>query len=315
MCSRKPIGFIVFAITFVLGVFLLGQSFRETKSQHRNYENYFDPSMKGGVALGLLSSDGILESEQNFSIDSSTLKKSILIGNMFEEKREYKLLLFIDYQQASFWVDSIEYASYDLKIGENATQEIPFEIRNLPDGQHDIIFVVVKFPNEHTLEEEFRKYTDSENLLFVRFNVTVGKSNDFPKYEKTNIELQQETILDGVFLSEESDVLRRWLTKETTDENVDCFIHVGNQTNQENQSIVVIVLLDWKQIEFYEDNDVIFTEVPFANQICIPATIHLQKTDLVQELTVISIRNPSQQRSRGNSTIDTCIRVGITYKQ
>lgn len=305
----------MFAITFVLGVFLLGQSFRETKSQHRKYENYFDPSMKGGVALGLLSSDGILESEQNFSIDSSTLKKSILIGNMFEEKREYKLLLFIDYQQASFWVDSIEYASYDLKIGENATQEIPFEIRNLPDGQHDIIFVVVKFPNEHTLEEEFRKYTDSENLLFVRFNVTVGKSNDFPKYEKTNIELQQETILDGVFLSEESDVLRRWLTKETTDENVDCFIHVGNQTNQENQSIVVIVLLDWKQIEFYEDNDVIFTEVPFANQICIPATIHLQKTDLVQELTVISIRNPSQQRSRGNSTIDTCIRVGITYKQ
>ncbi|MFJ8525563.1 hypothetical protein [Bacillus cereus] len=268
----------------------------------------------GGINLGIYNQNGEIEKDFNFNIEESqSLKKFISLGNLIKTERVYKMLLLVDYKQSDFKVDDRELAKdFTFQVGAGESVEIPIEIPPLPKGLHDIIFVIAKFPDKKVLDEEFRKQTDSSNLLFVRFSTVVGEDEtvnnqvEFNSYGEKNT----ENILDGVFIAKEN-TYKRWLTQEVTnDKNLDFYTKVGNNSNTRKQ-YALIQLFDWEQMKFIDDKDVLFYDLEPNTVFTVQSQIPIKKEKGVYDLTSILVQHPFQKITLYNQQVDTAIRVGV----
>ncbi|MEA4895896.1 MAG: hypothetical protein VB064_11645 [Oscillospiraceae bacterium] len=279
-------------------------------------DNNTQPYMSGGgVSLGLYDVEGKIEETKSFKLNKNeSFKKIIALGNMIDSDRTYRILLFVDFNQYSFLVNGNEVLAYDFKAGQNEYSAIPIEINNLSEGFHDIFFVIVKDSDVKSLDIDYRNHTDMNNLLFIRFNVTVG-NNSVPTIEFKPLNSTGEAILDGVFLSKETDKLKRWSVDNTTiSTQLNFNIHVGNKAYNEQQNYALITLLDWKQVNFYNNQNLIFFSLNKGTQSYISASINTPDKKGVYDLVSILINNPYEPLTIKNSNIETGIRVGLNVE-
>ncbi|MBE7121982.1 hypothetical protein [Bacillus cereus] len=268
----------------------------------------------GGINLGIYNQNGEIEKDFNFNIEENqSLKKFISLGNLIKTDRVYKMFLLVDYKQSEFKVDDRELAkSFTFKVGAGESIEIPIEIPSLPKGLHDITFVIAKFPEKKTLDEEFRKQTDSSNLLFVRFSTVVGGDETVNNQVKFNSygEKKTEDILDGVYIAKENNY-KRWLTQDINkDKDLNFYTKVGNNSNTKKQ-YALIQFFDWEQMEFIDNKDVLFYDLEPNTVYSIKSEIPIKKEKGVYDLTSILIHNPFQKVTIYNQQVDTAIRVGV----
>jgi len=280
-------------------------------------EEYTLPYMKdGGISLGLFNLNGEIEETQSFNIQKGdSFKKIISVGNMIDTEREYKIILFVDYKQCDFTADGQIGSEYNFKVGNHEKALIPIEINDLQEGFHDIFFIIVKYPDIKSLDEDFRMSTDMGNLLFIRFNVLVN-SDTLPTFIFTKFDNATPTVFDGLLLSKEKDKLQVWLSEEAIyKDTVDFNIHVGNETYSEEQEFAVVTLLDWKQVDFYNNQEVVFFTVDNGEKIYIPASINVPNNQGINDLVSILIHNPYEPLDIYNKDIETGIRIGINVRQ
>ena len=271
----------------------------------------------GGISLGLYNNNGQIETETNFNLEEDqSIEKFISLGNLIDEDRTYKLLLFVDFQQEKFSVDNKE-SKYDFTFHMDAGEsiEIPFKIDPLKKGLHDILFVIAKYPDNKSLNEDFRKNTDSNNLLFLRFSTVVGGDEtvyneiEFNKYG----ELENNDILDGIFISKE-DNFKRWINQEIMDnEDLKYFTKIGNNRG-EIKSYALINLFDWEQQTIIDNKKVTFFELENNELITLKSTISINKEKGIYDLAPILIHNPFQKLTMINREVETGVRVGIKIK-
>lgn len=67
---------------------------------------------------------------------------------------------------------------------------------------------------------------------------------------------------------------------------------MGNQSYAEHQNFAVITLLDWKQVDFYNNQDVVFLNVDKGKQLCITSSVYAPDAKGVYDLASILIHNP-----------------------
>ncbi len=279
-------------------------------------QNYTLPYMaSGGVGLSLHNNDGIIEETMSFELKpGERFEKIISLGNMIDNDRKYKLLLFVDYKQTAFIVNESTVTEYDFSAKSNENVLIPFKIENLQQGFHDVFFVIAKYPDIHSLDCEYRKSTDMNHLLFLRFNILVGNAK-VPDVTYTQLENSKEAVFDGILISNKQDLLKRWLTENKHgNDDLKFFIHAGNQSYGKKQNFAVITLLNWKQVEFNNNQDVIFFSLENGTQTSIPAIVSLPHQEGVYDLVTILVHNPYVPLDIYNRMIETGIRVGVNVQ-
>ncbi|WP_242242313.1 hypothetical protein [Bacillus cereus group sp. BfR-BA-01309] len=271
----------------------------------------------GGINVGIYNQNGEIEKDFNFNIEENqSLKKFISLGNLIKTERVYKMFLLVDYKQSEFKVDGRELAKdFTFQVGAGESVEVPIEIPPLPKGLHDVVFVIAKFPDKKILDEEFRKQTDSSNLLFVRFSTVVGGDETVNNQVKFNSygEKKTEDMLDGVFIAKENNY-KRWLTQEVTkDKNLNFYTKVGNNSNTRKQ-YALVQFFDWEQMKFIDNKDVLFYDLEPNTVYTVKSQIPINKEKGVYDLTPILIHNPFQKVTVYNQQIDTAIRVGVNVE-
>lgn len=277
------------------------------------------PFTKGGsgVALGLYNPNGQIETKYHFQVNKNeSIKKFISIGNLVKKDRVYKILLFVDYQQATFSVDGNKpMLDYDVKMKAGQTIEIPVEVAPLSEGLHDILFVIVKYPDKKLLDEEFRKQTDLNHLLFQRFSVNVGnKQPAVRNIQFDNLGEFKNENLGGVFVSKDNNY-RRWLTQDVgLNKKLNYYIHVGNTPRKENQKFALIVLFDWKQVNITDQKNVLFYNMKKNNSFDLKTHLLVPDRKGVYDLTALLISNPYQKLDMYNRETEASIRIGINAK-
>lgn len=268
----------------------------------------------GGINVGIYNQNGEIEKDFNFNIEENqSLKKFISLGNLIKTERVYKMFLLVDYKQSEFKVDGRELAKdFTFQVAAGESVEVPIEIPPLPKGLHDVVFVIAKFPDKKMLDEEFRKQTDSSNLLFVRFSTVVGGDETVNNQVKFNSygEKKTEDMLDGVFIAKENNY-KRWLTQEVTkDKDLNFYTKVGNNSNTRKQ-YALVQFFDWEQMKFIDNKDVLFYDLEPNTVYTVNSQIPINKEKGVYDLTPILIHNPFQKITVYNQQIDTAIRVGV----
>ncbi|PEU87792.1 hypothetical protein CN415_25855 [Bacillus cereus] len=271
----------------------------------------------GGINVGIYNQNGEIEKDFNFNIEENqSLKKFISLGNLIKTERVYKMFLLVDYKQSEFKVDGRELAKdFTFQVAAGESVEVPIEIPPLPKGLHDVVFVIAKFPDKKMLDEEFRKQTDSSNLLFVRFSTVVGGDGTVNNQVKFNSygEKKTEDMLDGVFIAKENNY-KRWLTQEVTkDKNLNFYTKVGNNSNTRKQ-YALVQFFDWEQMKFIDNKDVLFYDLEPNTVYTVKSQIPINKEKGVYDLTPILIHNPFQKITVYNQQIDTAIRVGVNVE-
>lgn len=141
----------------------------------------------GTISYGLYGLDGEIETEKNFHLAShEQFERIFAFGNFIDAGRDYKLLIFVDYQATVFSVNDQEYMQYyDFFAEPQEHIHFKFTLPPVEDGFHDLLFVIVKDPNNLSLDDEYRKQTDLSHLTSIRYSISVGETggvNEYPTY-------------------------------------------------------------------------------------------------------------------------------------
>ena len=278
-------------------------------------------STGGDISYGLYQMDGEIEIDTHFQITSQTaLKRIFSFGNLIEYEREYKLLVFANYEQISFTVDDNKANLYhDFMAMPYEHIQFTITLPKLEDGYYDLLFVIVKDPNNISLDEEYRKQTDMSHLITMRYSLQVGEKNkaneeiDKIVYD-TSFDIVEDESLDGVFLNRETPRLKRLLTLDCAMlEKPQLFIHMGNQSDI-TKNYAVILLYDWQQIQI-KSLDVVYLAVPPKSRASFPFLLGIeQKEKGVHNLTAICVESPFQIATIHSPRADFSIRIGINVK-
>jgi len=273
-----------------------------------------------GIGLRLYDTSGKIESKYVFSLkENESWEKFISIRHMIDEQWTYKLLLFIDYNKQSFYVDGKEVKDLTFKMAPNQTLEIPVEIDPLQKGRHDVLFALVKYPDVESTDEAFRGNTDMNHLLFLRYNIIV-ENGKIPAFELTEFkQYYQKLPFSGVTINKSSNDLNGWLSDIVKPESIlKYYIHVGNKnTDKKQKRYALLMLFDWKQILIDSGRDkkhVLFFELDAEKELVIPATLKIPKEEGVYDLCPILITNPYERVNLYNNDVHTSIRVGLDVK-
>lgn len=265
------------------------------------------------ISYGLYGMDGEIEEERHFQIDSgNAFEKIFAFDNLIEYKRDYKLLIFANYKQLSFSVDNQQIGyCYDFTANPYEQTQCTIRLPYLADGFYDLLFVIVKDPNNISLDEEYRKQTDMSHLTSMRYSLQVGSSpdinNELPLTESDSI---NDQTLDGVFLNDEQYELRRLLTLECDEKSKpELYIHIGNQSDT-SKEYVVLVLYDWLQMPI-DSQTALRLSLPGESR----STIRFIPDSLgeigVHNMVAICIENPYQVSAMTSRRADFSIRIGM----
>lgn len=287
-------------------------SFKNTIKSTKN-RDLLPNASSGGVNTGLYNKNGEIEKEFHFYINKNeNINKFISIGNMINKERVYKVILFVDYKQEKFSVDGRAFKddfTFLLKAGQSI--ELPVAISSLDTGLHDILFVIAKYPDNKSLDTNFRKSTDMNNLLFVRFSAIVEKELprkiNYNKYGTT----ENKNILDGLFISNNNS-FKRWLHQDVRiGKSFKYNIFVGSNGNINEKKYALLMIYDWNQINIRGNDDVLFFKVKSGSIINISSSLNVKNKKGVFDLCPILIDNPFEKCTINNKAVQTAIRVGI----
>lgn len=274
-------------------------------------------STNGVISYGLYGMDGEIEKVKHFQINSATVFEKILsFSNLIEHERDYKLIIFANYKQIEFSVDNKEPdAFYDFTAKPYEHMQFTLTFPHFNDGFYDLLFLIVKDPYNVNLDESYRKQTDMSHLISMRYSLQVGTNNlDNEKPIMNVYENTENKTLDGIFLNQDSDELRRLLTLECTlFEEPELFVHVGNKSD-DSKNYVAFLLYDWQQIPI-ESQNMLYFSVPHMSRVTLPIKLKALDKNGVHNLTAICVEEPFQEATLQSRKADFSIRVGINVNK
>ena len=270
-------------------------------------------STDGAISYGLYGVDGEIETVKHFQIDSgSTFEKVLSFGNLIETRRDYKLLIFANYQQLEFSVDGRKPATdFDFVADPQEHVQYTLTFPKLEDGFYDLLFLIIKDPKNESLDEEYRKQTDLSHLISMRYSLQVGEeSRSVENSSKKEHPCTENTTLDGVFLNQDPAVLGRLLTLECqAGEEIPLVIHVGNKSN-ETKEYMVFLLYDWKQTPI-DSEQAVFLQIPPMERAAVPVRLEETGGSGVHNVTAICVSSPFEKATMETRKADFSIRVGV----
>lgn len=275
-------------------------------------------SENGGYSMGLYDMDGEIESERHlFLEDGQPFQKILSFGNYVDEENTYRLLVFLNYEQVAFSIDSEEPSRfYEFTAGPQEARQFSFQLSPLPNGDYQLLFLFVKDPANQSLDEEYRKDTELSHLLSLRYSFTVGDSGntDIPsQISLPETAINQTSLLDGILVNQSPDTahgLDRLLTvRGKPMQPLDFYAHIGNSSDKE-VPYALFWLYDWEQVPSSDGAFVSYFLLQPNTLASLKETIQTPGEDGVHNLTAVCIQNPylpADNRHR----VDFSLRIGV----
>ncbi len=305
---------VAFITMIIVGCFLKqdNNSFSK-KVEDKNNIGYLPISREvPNISIALLDESGKVNSNTNYYLNSGErFEKFINIGNFIDLKREFKLITFIDYEKREFYVDDKLVNDFNFLLDKQEDIQIPIKLPELSKGLHDIIFAIVKEPNDD-LDEQYRRDTEEFHTLYIRFNLTVeSEEYNKPSFNFTELTYNNDSAIPEIFLHENKNELKQLPLIKTKEDKLNLYMTVGNISNSEVKEYVIILLKDWEIINNSLNNeDKLFLKVNPMEKTTIPLTIDISESGL-HNINAILIENPYQKIKFGSVKIINSIRAGV----
>ncbi|MGN1400981.1 MAG: hypothetical protein ACI4XL_05710 [Bacillus sp. (in: firmicutes)] len=207
------------------------------------------------IGIGMYDEkEDIIPEGTKLEVSGDSFKSKVSISHFIEMEREYKLLIFNDFKQASFDVEGRSADSYDVTIQPNQTADVEVT-NNISEDTKEVDYLVIKDPN-HLIEKlEIENMNNLQQVLPLKFSTRNPVQEPVESLSPESV--VPNDLLDGVFLSKEKNNLTI-VPQANSGEEV--YLSVGN-LYEDPAWFALVALLDWKQIPFNDNQLVHFVKV------------------------------------------------------
>lgn len=314
-CKKKI--YLVLVLTLILiTTFFLTKNYSDFNKKVEDKSNigYLPISSEiPNVSTALLNESGAVEDDTIYYINSDEqFEKFVNVGNFVEFKREYKLLTFIDYEKEAFYVDDKLVSDFDFILDKQDDIQIPVKLPKLDKGLHDIIFAIIKEPNDN-LDDKYRCATEDTHTIYIRFNIIV-ENEEYNKPDFSGATYNNDGPIPEIFLHENEYELRQFPSAVINDGKFNLNMTIGNISEDKVKEYVVILLKDWETIPIgINSSNKLFLKINPLEKTTIPISVDIDEYGL-HNVNAILIENPYQKVKYGNNGVVNSIRVGVKYQ-
>lgn len=234
--------------------------------------------------------------------DNELFDGYLFISNQMKIKNEFLVFCLLDYNQVPFENENgSKIITQLLPLEPFEDRFMYFNIGNVSKGTHDFEFFVVMKPNEHSLDEKYRRSTDISYLGSKRINIISGDPMELKLDLTPDNTMNFSSVCgpdypvnNGILITKEPCSTTIWLTENVTGQD---FINYSINAAADNEYPVtfgLVALLDYEQIPVQIDHPgkTLFGALNKGEKISLPAQVRTPAGKGIHELMIIWIPSP-----------------------
>ena len=213
---------------------------------------------------------GISNSSNQIINTGDEIAKDLLFKNGFNfsfnqdlmEKRNYKILCFLDYKIVDFIIDDKNYTSYDFALSEKGNLKKNIKIAKEQDCK-ELSIAIIRMPYFMVEENDIARAIKTEDIISLRYNVESNNSSNQLIDSNSNINFktipinQDNIAFPYIYITKNINEL----TLITTSKEDNQFFLMLSNKEKTKTDYAVIALLNWNQVNI-NDKMVNFISVP-----------------------------------------------------
>ncbi|PKM80941.1 MAG: hypothetical protein CVU89_11390 [Firmicutes bacterium HGW-Firmicutes-14] len=241
------------------------------------------------IFIKLADEQGFVEKTQKnlcYFLEKNFLKGNLEIKATNEKPIKIQLITLLDYKP---------FKTMPLIVFPNKTNVVPFEITVKEDGIHDLVFLAIIAPQQHSYNTDFR-YSSSSLVMALRTNIVknAGETSQTPYSLRGDVTIANSDLPPlSLSKSKPSENKKIWIKEEVNDnEQLAFWINLNNKSIE--NSYAVLVFLDNEQVPvFNKHKDVVgYISAEKNTMISIPVNLPEPMKKGVHELFSIAVPNP-----------------------
>lgn len=250
---------VAISITLTLMLFILLQpksdSGKDISSKNISITNDVDrTNAVGDIAFGVLDSKGsLIDNGSTISINDEMVEHSISIDQYLTAERDYLILVFIDFIQQKFIINSEEVSYHKISLNSKDSKEVTLKVK-VPSGSSELTYLIIKKPEYKFESFSMNRSQILREVMAIRFDL--GNPKEIPYYEN-NVTVINEGPFDSLNIIKDSKILSTEYLRHSEEEMV---LSIGN-SSKKIIDYAVIALLDWEQVSIVEDDKVTYFRV------------------------------------------------------
>ena len=146
----------------------------------------------------------IIDNGSLYKIENGKLYGTVSFRQNIEEKRNYMLIIMIDYIQHDFIVKNKNISSYSFSLQGEDEKLINIEIENLDENNHEFSYFIIPEPDIDNLsinnESEWNKLLMTSNIYWWRLLFNSNTIIDKTKFDNSYFEMDSQ-IMYGMQLT------------------------------------------------------------------------------------------------------------------
>jgi len=226
----------------------------------------------------------------------------LYLSNQMSEANDFLVFCLFDYTQVPFETeDGYIQVTRILQLKPFEEVFFPFNLGTVSKGAHDFeIFVIMK-PNEHSLNETFRRSTDISYLGSRRINVFVGNSTLVePSYMHFDPEIYSSVcgseypVNNGILITKQPCSRTLWFTENVKPDDILDYSINAAADNRYPVSFALVALLDYIQVpvQIVSKESTFFGRLEQGEKVSIPAQVQIPSVEGIHELMVVWMPAP-----------------------
>lgn len=267
---------------------------KKVKVQNSNSDQDFTYNNDGTVTLGSgMLANGFYDINTNKIINSGSLLEpsngkiqgQVSFKQNISEKRNYLLIIMIDYKQHDFIVNNSVYNTFPFSLKGEDGLRINVEITNIKSDEHEFSYLIIPEPDITKLSidnsNEWNKLLMTSNIYWWRLLLNDLNKNNL-EYDKSYVKMDSQTNF-GIQLTKSHESVTA-MPSCTSMDDVELIL---SNINNYDMEYVLIAFLNWKQSPFTVNDMMKLIDIPSKSTIYFKLKIPNVKKDTPYQIIAI----------------------------
>lgn len=324
---KKHFLFLLFILLIIVAAYFLNSNYIQYEMVMENSTpkefRYDEKTVGENFGVGIYNSPNLTDGMQlsQFLDPQSNFSGWLRITNAMYGNNTYMVFTLLDYKQQTFFFNNQTAKLHLVNLSRFEDNFYYFQINNISKGFHDLVFIVVLNPYEHSLSKEYRYFTDMGKMGDKRLNLFVGGVTDAQIIDTFNgTPCPSSYVLNGLLVNKKACSSNSWLSEKIKEkEDLNYFINVGND-DEILRSFALMTFLNYEQIPLnFDDKELtVFGKLKKGEKRSIPANLTIPKEGGIDELMVVWILDPYEKletspgvRAEIDARVEPSIRIGL----
>lgn len=192
---KGKIIFILIFLPVAIGLIITGFSGNSTKIRD---ERLAPNSNKIGIGM-YGKNNKIIDNGSTLDAGEGAIQTKLSLSHFMNNERDYKLLVFNNFEQVSFEANGENRTNYNFKAKENTENDIAI-LNEIDDETKEVDYLIIKEPNLLIEEFDLHLVLSMQQILSLRYNI----ENKQPLFSDSLSPLTttNEGPIDDVFISD-----------------------------------------------------------------------------------------------------------------